>query len=190
MRVRELRFLTVTLVAACCGWTLLQGFAFVRYQFAAPGLQQSWEHKTGLAMLALRQAANDAVDLERRRGLLEALLEVEPTSSQSWISLAAVRNSLNMQPDAVVAAYRMSTLTGPNEGAIMFQRALFGVLLWEKLPAETRQHAAADLCGLTNFDPGRFRIVLGIKPNDIRAAIRTELTSHGCPADRLKYIGL
>ena len=41
--------------------------------------------------------------------------------------------------EEVVTAFEMSWVTGPNEGALMWQRGVFGVLIWELLSPEERK---------------------------------------------------
>jgi hypothetical protein len=205
MKVRELRFLTVVIVALACGWTVAQGFGLVRYYASARAasddaarraLQENWRGNTGVSTLALSAALRNAVnpadvnELNKRHDLLSALLAVKPTASQSWLALAAVRNSLGMPPAGVVEAFDMSALTGPNEGAMMFQRSLFGLLLWERLDTEAQARSVLDLCGLTVFDPGRFRLVLATKSVDVRGEIQNRLQSAGCPPRIVASVGL
>lgn len=204
MRIRDLRFLTVVVIAAACGWTVIQGVALVSYrvsQFSAAGGQRTealdtWTDRLGLASLALedllRAQANpaDRNELRQRQALLARLLAVRPAASQSWIALASVQNSLAMPSGAIAGSFQMSALTGPNEGEAMFQRSLLGVLLWERIPAGVRARATTDLCGLTVFDPVRFRILLTVKSEEVRADIRENLTSSGCPPRIVELIGL
>jgi hypothetical protein len=49
--------------------------------------------------------------------------------------------------EKVLAGFVMSSITGPNEGAVMVQRAIFGLLQWEAPPADARRRTIGDLTG-------------------------------------------
>jgi len=78
---------------------------------------------------------------------LTALLAVRPLSAIDWLSLAGMRLATGQSSSAVLAALTMSAVTGANEGAVMMQRAMFGLLQWEALPADARRRAIGDLAG-------------------------------------------
>jgi len=66
------------------------------------------------------------------------LLSVRPLSSRNWLALAEMRLVTGRPKPEVLAAFKMSWVTGPNEGALMWQRGVFGVLIWELLSPEER----------------------------------------------------
>ena len=205
MRLRGLRFLTSVVVVVACGLTAWRGADFIRYSLAAQSIDTTkdpaaaltaWAAAPGLAapaletLLRLPVNAADADALRRRAALLAQLLAVRPIQAQSWLELAAARSSMVMPAPRIAAAFSMSEVTGPNEGAVMFQRALFGVLLWEALTPDSRAGAIRDLVGLTAFNPTQFRIVLSAKPAATRAQVRAALIAAACPPQRIEAIGL
>ena len=70
---------------------------------------------------------------EQRAAELTALLAARPLSSQAWLSLAVFRLVARERPPSVLAALRLSWLTGPNEGSVLWQRGVFGLALWDFL---------------------------------------------------------
>ncbi len=68
-------------------------------------------------------------------------------SSISWLSLAGMRLVTGQPPEQVLSALAMSSLTGPNEHAIMYQRGVFELLQWEALPNDFRKRAVRDISG-------------------------------------------
>ena len=205
MRMRELRFLTSVVVIAACGLTVVRGWDFVRYSLAAQSIGAeknasdvlgAWTADPGLTSLALetqlrtRQNSADTAAIEARSAALDNLLSVRPMLSQSWLELAAARNSIKLPPEKVAAAFAMSELTGPNEGAVMARRSLLAVVLWESLPSEARASAVRDIAGMADFNALQFRIILSTKPEETRAGIRAALEAAGCDAKRIASIGL
>jgi hypothetical protein len=205
MRVRELRFLTTVVVIAACGLTVARGWDFVRYSLAAQSagaetnpsdVLGAWTADPGLTSLALeamlraRQNPADTQAIGSRSDILSNLLSVRPMLSQSWLELAAARNSVKMPPDRVADAFAMSELTGPNEGAVMARRALLGIVMWGSLSPEARATAVRDIIGMTTFNALQFRIILSAKPDATRAGIRAALVTAGCDDKKIESIGL
>jgi hypothetical protein len=197
--------LTIVVAGAGCGWTAVQGVGYVRYdmtsQMAAAvppdaGSLALWTATPGLASVALDALLRGPADnagsdaLQKRADLLARLLTIKPSASQAWLSLAAVRNALAMPQDKVDAAFTMSGLTGPAEGAVMLERSLLGILLWEKSSPAVRARTATDLCGLSLFDPGKIRLVMTTKTEAARTEIRAGLEANACSRKTIKMVGL
>jgi len=196
------RIVTALVVAALALLALVAGIDTVRFEIARKTAADSgqsaalasWASRTGFKSPALeatlRLGESDLDALGTRRDFLTRLLAARPLAAQAWIMLAAVRYSLAMPPALVDKAFTMSGLTGPAEGDVMAQRALFGLLLWETSPAEVRKRTANDLCGLTVYDPSRLRLVLTTKGEAVRAAIRGDLVDHACAPRMIAAVGL
>lgn len=196
-----------TFTAAAAGiaalWAVAQGIDIVR--FAAVGMASAndsgvalepFARKAGLASAALSAMLRapggpDALEaLHRREDLLTRYLGVRPLASQDWASLAATRNALAATPASIDSAFLMSALTGPNEADVMAQRALSGLVMWERASAESRDRALIDLCGLNVTDPSRLRLVLSAKSTTVRAEIRAGLIAQRCAARLITALGL
>ena len=64
--------------------------------------------------------------------------------------------------EQVFGSLELSMLTGPNEGYVMAERAIFGVSLWESLSPDLKRRvaidlAAAEIAGNEKFRAVRFR---------------------------------
>jgi hypothetical protein len=198
MRLRPIRFLTAILVAGACAWTAVQGLGFVRFTAALESgvIDDGWTATPGLASLALDAQLRAAADrtepdaLRRREDRLGRLLAIKPGASRAWLSLAAARDGVNAPQDKIDAAFVMSGVTGPAEGALMLDRALLGILLWEKASRDVHARTLTDLCGLPAFDPWKIRLVMTTKSAPVRADIRAGLDANGCSPATIKTVGL
>lgn len=196
---------TAGIACAICGWTATQGLGFVRYQAASDrwvsqpenvDVLLPWIDEPGVAAAAIEAALRAPTGdygpaaLKNRDDMLVRLLTIKPAASHAWLSLATVRNALALAPGKVDAAFTMSGLTGPSEGAVMLERALLGVLLWEKSSPNVRARTMTDFCGLPPFDSAKFRLMLSIKAEAIRAEIRAAMEANACRAAAIKSVGL
>src|SRR5438067_5307647 len=129
--------------AAPRGWSIAD-FAIARAGFASKDEQhvdpvRAWIGVPGLTAAAMRASfteMTDAADLDgarKRADELTAFLAVRPLSSADWLSLAEMRLVAGQAQTDVLAALRMSRIAGPNEGLIMWQRGIFGLLIWQLL---------------------------------------------------------
>src|SRR5438045_3584019 len=137
--------------AAPRGWSTAD-FAIARAGLSSKDEQQvgpvrAWIGAPGLTAAAMRASfteMTDAADLDgahKRADELTALLAVRPLSSADWLSLAEMRLVAGQAQTDVLAALRMSHIAGPNEGSIMWQRGIFGLLIWELLPPDALKQA-------------------------------------------------
>lgn len=201
----SMRLATAALAFAACAWTAAQGIGFIRYQAASDrwvsqpeniDVLMPWIDEPGLATAAieavLRAPVGDAGPdaLKSREQMLVRLLTIKPAASRAWLSLATVRNALALPSDKVDAAFTMSGLTGPSEGAVMLERSLLGILVWERSSPNVRARTMTDLCGLPAFDPSKIRLMLSIKTEAVRAGIRAAMEANACRATVIKLVGL
>ena len=91
--------------------------------------------------------------------------------------------------DDVLDALTLSALTGPNEDYIMVQRGIFGLSVWEDLPADLKKRVAVDLTA--EKDPGNpnFRGVVSSKSQEVRNELRTALLAEGLPPKDVERLG-
>ena len=98
--------------------------------------------------------------------------------------------------DKVLAGLAMSSLTGPNEGAVMVQRAIFGLLQWEALPADARRRTIGDVAEAARagaFEDGATTVVANVlraKSSEIREQIAGLLRAQQVPDAKLARLGL
>src|SRR5260370_34336128 len=139
-----------------CGLAIFHGLDILRFQLAEYAHDEEsdrsrvlrpWIDVAGIgeyaraASLSTVADARDSHAAERRRDALTRMLSLAPLVSAHWLSLSGMRLVAGQRPDEVAAAMGLSTLTGPNEGTVMAERAMFALSLWDSLPAETRQNA-------------------------------------------------
>ncbi len=160
MQVGIIRYSTALLVIAFCVWEGSRGYQIVSFNLATEDgagsdkgnidAARPWISSNGLAFAAraasLRKpAAGDFQALVKHRDGLADMLTVKPLASSVWLSLAMARAATGQPPDKIATALVFSEVTGPNEGTIMAQRAIFAISRWEVLPQELRIRAADDV---------------------------------------------
>jgi hypothetical protein len=205
------RWLTALAVLGLCGFALARGWEITRFAEARSrfGVHQKqndavkrWAAVPGLAEAALVASlprvadAGDIDDTRRRAEGLAAILSVHPLSSTGWLSLSGIWLVTGQPYERVLGALAMSSVTGPNEGSVMLQRAIFGLLQWKILPAEPRQRTIADLAEAlrgtavqdTEINPARN--VLAGKSEDVRREVADRLSAVGVAAAELARMGL
>ena len=133
---------------------------------------------------------------QRQAAELTALVAARPLSSQAWLSLAAFRLVARDDLASVLAALRVSWLTGPNEGSVRWRRGVFGLALWEFLPGTRATGPFATLparCATASSPIGRrlaVMPVIGGKSAEARTQIRALLAKQGVPPADFARIGL
>jgi hypothetical protein len=167
------------------------GIDAVRPWIGTPGLTSPALHASLTRMVKF----TDIEDARRRAADLTALLAVGPLSTMDWLSLAGAQLG-TAQPAGFLAALTMSSVTGPNEGAVMLQRAIFGLLEWEVLPAKARERASVDLAGIISGDglgDGATTVaknVLRAKSAEVRSEIAGLLRARGVSTGEFARLGL
>jgi hypothetical protein len=209
--LRKERLLTALAIIGLCAVTVSWGWSIVGFANARARAVESehradavrhWTAIPGLAGDALEVSLTDAaeptdIDAARKRGeALNAILSVRPLSSTNWLSLAGVRLVAGEGYDMVLGALAMSSLTGANEGSVMLQRGIFGLVQWEALPPDVRKRIIADLAGAvleTTVRDGEIapaKSVLSVKTADTRREIANLLLAQGVSAKELARMGL
>jgi len=187
------------------GWGIVR-FGFARAEAGAAGEMTAalarWKDVPGLGEASLKAALSsmsDATDIagarDRAEGLA-AIAAIHPLSSANWLALAGMRLVTGQPYQQVLDALAMSALTGPNEGAIMLQRGVFGLLQWERLPEDVRRRTATDLAGailgtsVQDVDLLPAKNILREKSPQTRQELGDLLRADGVPASELDRIGL
>jgi len=194
-----------------CAFALLRGWSIVRFTDARTNIASNAKEATvlgrwvgvpglsGSALETLLASMANAAGIEsarRRAELLTDLLAVRPLSPADWLSLAGMR-LVTMQPyPQVLAALSMSSITGPDEGWIMWPRGIFGLLQWQGLAPDARQRAIDDLAGaieggtIGSTEMRMATIVLESQSPETRAGIAQRLQVEGLSPTQLASIGL
>jgi hypothetical protein len=99
--------------------------------------------------------------------------------------------------DDVSDALTLSALTGPNEGYVMMERAIFGVSVWEDLPPDLRNRTALDLVPVAfphtpaeGARAGKLVRVLATTSESVRSELRNALLAIGLAAKDIRRLGL
>ena len=95
--------------------------------------------------------------------------------------------------EEVLGSLELSMLTGPNEGYVMGERAVFALSLWDNLPADLKRHAAIDVAAMmfprTSAEGemlGKIRAALAAQPDRVRNEVREAVIATGVPPEEIE----
>jgi hypothetical protein len=207
----DFRAASAIVVIGLCALAIFRGWSMVQFSqaraFLAPDKHAadrfaSFAVVPGLASAALEASAtpvdgpSDQAGALKRIDELTTVLALRPMSSMNWLSLASMRRITGQPPDKVLSALGMSSLTGQNEHAIMYQRGIFGLLEWEALPEDFRKQTIRDLSGVMlsgNWGDNHRRAVveaLAPKSKETRSYIGDLLRGAGVAVSELALMQL
>jgi hypothetical protein len=197
----NLRLLTAALVIGICGFSVARGLAIAHFSLALARIDSSqrraeivnrWSAAPDVGSRALQADLAYQIDpsdqkaANRRRQTLTALISIKPMSSYDWLSLSGLQFITDQPMDQVFDSLELSMLTGPNEGYVMGERAVFAVSLWQRLPADLKSHAALDVASMMSprtpaegEQVGKFQAVLATEPDWVRNELREALVGTG-----------
>jgi hypothetical protein len=200
MRV-DIRLLTAIAIIGICLFSVAWGWRIVHFSLAMANIGSSekradiinsWGSVTGVASRALQAELTDKIDtsdakaVSGRRAALASILAIEPLNSADWLSLSGLQFVTDQPMEQVFDSLELSVLTGPNEGYIMAERAIFALSLWERLPPDLKSHVATDLTPMIfprtpaeGAEGEKFRAVLATKPERVRKELRDALVTSG-----------
>jgi hypothetical protein len=198
-------------ILGLCSFAVFRGWSIVRFVDARAHLGsretgvevvRSWVGVPGLGGAALQASLTQIADVtdadgaRKRADDLSALLSVRPLSPVNWLSLGGMRLVTGQPGKEVLAALAMSWVTGPNEGSVMLQRGVFGLLLWEVLPADVRKRVIYDVAGAILGTPvgdselAQAKNVLSTKSVDARREIASLMQAERVSATQIARLGL
>lgn len=204
-----MRFLTSLVIIALCAFAAHRGWNVVQFAQARADINarhdaratiRFWAGDPGLTGAAIDAALSRAPTvagahgLEQREEALTRLVSVRPMSSAAWLSLAGLKLALGDPYKQVIVAWRMSSVTGPNQLAVMRQRGVFGLLQWDFLPPDLQQQTVSDLAGvirdgfLGRKEAKRVQSVLSAKSCDTRLGILDRLRTAGASSKQITPI--
>ena len=158
----------------------------------------NWKNTTGVTTRA-RSLTLDIVLAETPDdgpaigNALDDLIEATPTSAAAWQARAGFQKARGGSMENVLAAFRMSALTGSHEQYFMVQRAIFGVEYWNELPEVDRHTVVRDLLGTASWPEiaERYRRIVVRKSQAERDDIRAAVTASGLGTkDLLRALGM
>jgi hypothetical protein len=161
----------------------------------------AWADVTGVAkrarrlslQIVLTETPDDITALEQA---MSQLAENSPTMVSAWLALAETRSARGAPRESVLAAFRMSALTGSHEGYMMMQRAMFGLEHWTELPEFDRRTVIRDLLATVSVwehlgnARQRYRRILAAKSAAEQDDIRAALVASGAIKNVLQALGV
>jgi hypothetical protein len=203
-----MRVLTGFVIIALCLFAGVRGWSIAEFARAQGVSSRSdvedlrrWIGVSGVTSAALqamlaRALVSNVEGAHLRAQSLSALLSVRPLSSEEWLSLAEMRLVTEQSEKDVQAALLMSSVTGPNEDYVMWQRALFGLLVWRSLPGDARRQTVRDFAvALRGIPLGDREIsaaknLLAAKSDEARSEISGLLKTEGISKTDFDRLGL
>jgi hypothetical protein len=196
-----IRLLTAIALIGISGIAVAQGWGIVRFFLASTNIvsaekrartADAWRATSGVTSTVLNDeladeaTQSDMIAAYRQRELLSAILSIKPLSSMDWLSLSRADLMTHQSIEDVFGSLELSMLTGPNEGYVAGQRAVFALSLWERLPADLKRHTAVEVASMVfpripgdGAEPWKFRAVLATKPDWVRNELREALIATG-----------
>jgi len=182
-----MRFATGALMIGLAGIALVQSVTILRFAVAdwtATGKDARervapFAHASAVAALArARMIEFDAHgDAAPPLGDIYALLDETPLDGGAWLQLAQALQASGSPTERVLAAMAMSHVTGPNEGRLMAERALFGLQFWALGSDDARARLVADIRGGWLLLSEERRRVLRDRLKEADAETRAEVES-------------
>jgi len=203
-----IRLLTTIALIVVGGMAVAQGWGIVRFFLASTNIvsaekrariADAWRATSGITSTALNDELgdesnqSDIIAAYRQRELASAILSIKPLSSGDWLALSKAELMTHQPIENVFGSLELSMLTGPNEGYVMGERAVFAVSLWEKLPADLKRHAASDVAAMivprTPAEGemlGKIRAVLAAQPESVRNELREAVVASGISPEAIE----
>jgi hypothetical protein len=197
----NLRLLTAVVLIGICGFSVARGLGVVHFLLAIARIDSPerradivnrWSSAPDVASRALQTDLSYPIDpsdqkaANRRRQTLTALVSIKPMSSSDWLSLSGLQFITDQPMEQVFDSLKLSMLTGPNEGHVMGERAVFAVSLWQRLPEDLKRHAAVDVAAMMfprtpaeGAEAGKFQAVLATQPEWVRNELREAVVATG-----------
>jgi hypothetical protein len=201
----DTRFWTAIALIGICGFSVARGWSIVHFSFATANIDvfenwteafRPWTAVPGVASVALQAELKEDINIsdpkaaDGRRETFSSILSIRPSSSLGWLSLAGLQWVTHQPQERVTGSFRLSMLTGPNEGYVMAERGIFGLSLWEDLSPDLKRRAAMDLAGAGPITKNEtFRAVLPTKSQEVRNELRTALLAAGLPPKDVERLG-
>ncbi len=204
----DIRLWTAVVIIGICGLSVTNGFGIVHFSLVMANIDSSdkraevintWRSAPDVASTALQADLTYQIDpsdqkaADRRRQTLSSLVSIKPMSSYAWLSLSGLQLITDQPMEQVFSSLELSALTGPNEGHVMGERAVYAVSLWGRLPEDLKSHAAVDVASMMfprtpaeGAEIGKFQAVLATKPDWVRNELREALVATGISPEEIE----
>jgi hypothetical protein len=201
MWIRAVRFVAAIAVIGVCGFAVATGWNFTRFSLIAMDKSaenreervRAWTAAPGVSEAAWKIILPGLTATDSLHDGLSAVLSIKPLSSPDWLSFSGLQLSTDQPIEAVVESFELSLLTGPNEGAVMANRGIFGLSIWDVLPARLKDRTVTDLVvGTVSSGQAatKLRTALAGEADNVRSELRTRLLAEGLSSKELEQIGL
>jgi hypothetical protein len=201
-----IRPLTAIVVIGICGLAVARGLSIVHFSLAMANIDSpekraeianTWGTVPEVGSRALQADLTYQIDpsdqkaADRRRQVLAAIASIKPMSSSNWLSLSGLQLITDQPMEQVFDSLELSMLTGPNEGYLMEERAIYGVSLWQRSSPDLKRRVAADLTVSRVSTDDRLRTYVSGQPQQVRNELREALIATGLsPKEIEKQLGL
>ena len=201
----DIRLWTAIVIIGICGFSVTRGLGIVHFSLAMASINSaekraeivnSWSSAPEVASSALQADLSYQIDpsdqkaADHRRQTLSALALIKPLSSSNWLSLSGLQLVTDQPMEQVFASLGLSMLTGPNEGYLMADRAIYGVSLWLRLSPDLKRRVAADLAFGEYPDIQKFRAFFAAQPEQVRNELQEALLTNGLsPKEAAQRLG-
>ena len=204
----DLRLLTAVVLIGICGLSVARGLGIAHFSLATASIDSPerradivnrFSSAPDVASRALQVDLANPIDpsdqkrANRRRQTLTALVSIKPMSSYDWLLLSGLQFVTDQPMEQVFDSLELSMLTGPHEGYVMGERAVFALSLWERLPADLKRHVAIDVAAMmlprTPAEGemlGKIQAVLPAQPDRVRNEIREAVVATGVSPEEIK----
>jgi hypothetical protein len=197
----DIRLLTAIALIGICGFSVTRGWSIVHFSLATANVDSSekrdeiintWNSVPDVASAALRSELTEKIDssdpkaANSRREALSSILAIEPLSSIDWLSLSGVQLVTDQPMDQVFDSLELSVMTGPNEGYVKSQRAIYGISLWERLSPDLKRRVATDLAKGEIPESEKFRAFVAAQPERVRNELRQALVATGLSPNEIE----
>ena len=208
----DLRLLTAVVLIGICGLSVARGLGIAHFSLATASIDSPerradivnrFSSAPDVASRALQVDLANPIDpsdqkrANRRRQTLTALVSIKPMASYDWLLLSGLQFVTDQPMEQVFDSLELSMLTGPHEGYVMGERAVFAISLWKRLPSDLKSHVAIDVAGMMfsiipeeGAKVGKFQSVLATQPDWVRTELREALVATGVsPSEIEKRLG-
>jgi hypothetical protein len=197
----DIRLWTAIALIGICGFSVTRGWVIVHFSFATATpdssekrdeIINSWSSVPEVASAALQAELREKIDISdqkaanSRREALSSILSIKPLSSVDWLSLSGWQLVTDQPMEQVFGSLELSMLTGPNEGYVMAERAIFGVSLWERLSPDLKRRVVIDLVAEEIAGNEKFRAVLSAQPARVRNELRAAMLATGLSSNEVE----
>jgi hypothetical protein len=192
----DIRFWTAIALIGICGLSIARGWSIVHFSIATANIDvfenwaeifKPWTAVPEVASAALQSELKEEIDISDpkaangRRETFSSIVSIRPSSSLGWLSLSGLQSVTHQPLERVLKSLRLSMLIGPNEGYAMWERAIFGVSLWESLSPDLKRGVVSDLATaeMETKEKEKFQTILSGQSVEVRDELREALLATG-----------